>query len=120
MVLVIHAGGDDLCQMRLADLLVLMRADFERIMGYFNNMILVLSEIIPRAVWQGARDAIVIERSRRALNTRVSRLIRAWSGEVVRHMQLEGDNRALTRRDGVQLSDIGLDIFLSGLQDGVE
>lgn len=47
-------------------------------------------------------------------------MVRALSGVVVRHLQLEGDNHNLMRLDGVQLSDIGLNIFLAGLQEGFE
>ena len=50
----------------------------------------------------------------------MSRYVRARSGVVVRHRQLEGDNRRLMSQDGVHLNDIGMDIFLSGLQDGIE
>lgn len=120
VILVIHSGGNDLCTMRVAELLTLMRADIDRIMGYFQEIILVWSEIVPRVVWQGARDASAVERARRTVNARMARFIRSRGGVVVRHRQLEGDNRRLMLRDGVHLNDIGLDIFLSGLQDGVE
>lgn len=83
-------------------------------------MIIVWSEIIPRVTWQGARDAGAMERVRRTFNSRMSRFIRSRAGEVVRHRQLKGDNRGLMRPDGVHLNNIGLDIFLSGIQDGIE
>lgn len=38
----------------------------------------------------------------------------------MRHRQLEGDNHHLLQLDGIHMNEIGLDIFLSGLQDGVE
>ncbi|KAM4026879.1 uncharacterized protein ACNLHF_022756 [Anomaloglossus baeobatrachus] len=119
-ILVIHAGGNDLCFLKMAELMTLMRADLERIINFFSEVILVWSELIPRVVWQGARDAEAIERSRRTINCRLSRFVRSKSGVVIRHRQLEGDNRRLMGTDGVHLNEIGLDIFLSGLQDGVE
>lgn len=42
------------------------------------------------------------------------------AGVVVRHRQLEGNNWRLMLVYGVHLNDIWLDIFLSGLQDGVD
>ncbi|KAM3920320.1 uncharacterized protein RB166_014717, partial [Leptodactylus fuscus] len=120
VILVIHAGGNDLCVLRVAELLTLMRADMERIASYFSEVILVWSEMIPRVTWQGARDAAAVERARRTVNARLSRFVRSKGWVVVRHRQLEGDNRRLMRADGVHLNEIGLDIFLSGLQDGVE
>lgn len=120
VILVLHAGGNDLCIMRLSELLTLMRADLDRILNLFPEIILVWSEAVPRVTWQGARDAGAVERARRTLNARMARFVRSHEGVVVRHRQLEGDNRRMMRADGVHLNDIGLDIFMSGLQDGVE
>lgn len=110
VILVLHAGGKDLCLMRLPD----------RIMGYFQQVILVWSKIVPRVTWQGAWDAGAVEPARRTLNARMARFVRSRAGVVVRHRQLEGDNRRFMHLDGVHLNKISLDIFLSALQDGVE
>lgn len=120
VVLVVHAGGNDIGLLRMDELLTLMRADFERIPGFFQEVILVWSEIVPRVVWQGSHEAVALERVRRTINSRISRFVRLRSGVVIRHRQLEGDNRRLMIGDGVHLNGIGLNIFLSGLQDGVE
>lgn len=120
VILVIHAGGNDMCFLRMDEMITLIRADIERIPGFFQHLVLVWSEIIPRVSWQGARNAGAIERARRTINTRISRFVRSRAGVVVRHHQLEGDNRRLMLPDGAHLDDIGLDIFLSGLQDGIE
>ncbi|KAM3936789.1 uncharacterized protein RB166_000745 [Leptodactylus fuscus] len=120
VILVVHAGGNDIGTLSMAELITLMRADIDRMMGYFTEVVLVWSEMVPRVTWQSAKEATAIERSRRAINSRLSRFVWAKGGVVVRHRQLEGDNRRLMRPDGVHLNDIGLDIFLSGIQDGVE
>lgn len=109
----------DICSVRLDVLLTIMKADVERIPGFFSQVVVVWSEVIPRVLWQGARDAAAVERSRWTPNISMSRIVRAMGGVVVRHHQLEGDNRSLMT-DGVHLNDIGHDIFLSGLQDGIE
>ncbi|XP_071969433.1 uncharacterized protein [Engystomops pustulosus] len=119
-ILVLHLGGNDLCSVRFGELVPLIQSDLERFSSFFSRFVLVWSEIIPRAIWEGARDGDGIERSRRLLNTKVSRFVRERGGVVVRHRELEGDNRGLLLPDGVHLTDIGMDIFLSGLQDGIE
>lgn len=43
VVLVLHARGNDICLMRLYELLNLIQTDLERIMGYFAELILILS-----------------------------------------------------------------------------
>lgn len=78
------------------------------------------SEIVPRLIWKGTRNNASIERARRLLNMRVSRHVRINEGVVIRHRQLEGDNKELMMDDGIHLNEIGLDIFLSGLQDVIE
>ncbi|XP_069801958.1 uncharacterized protein [Dendropsophus ebraccatus] len=120
VILVVHAGGNDLCHAKINELMALMRADILRFGPLFSEFVLVWSEVVPRVVWQYARDPLAIERSRQTLNARMSRFVRSRSGVVVRHRQLEGDNRGLMSSDGVHLSEIGHDIFLSGLQDGIE
>ncbi|XP_071987819.1 uncharacterized protein [Engystomops pustulosus] len=119
-VVVIHAGGNDICKTKLGDLLTLICTDLDRFCSFFCEVVLVWSEVVPRTVWPGARKMSAVEKSRRLLNTRVSRYIRSLGGMSIRNRQLEGDNRALLLSDGVHLNEAGLDIFLSGLQEGVE
>ncbi|CAJ0949278.1 unnamed protein product [Ranitomeya imitator] len=118
-VVVIHAGGNDLASFPLAELLTLMRADLDKLPGFFPVMRLVWSELIPRLVWRGARELSAMERSRRTLNQRISHFIRFKNGVVVRHHRLEGDNSGFLLPDGVHLNDASLDIFLDGLREGV-
>lgn len=97
-----------------------MRADLDRIPGFFNHVIIVWSEMIPRVVWQGARDAEAVDRVRRNINARLARFVRLRGGVVVRHRLLEGDNRPFMLTDGVHLNEQGLEIFLSGICTGIE
>ncbi|KAM4048973.1 uncharacterized protein ACNLHF_027154 [Anomaloglossus baeobatrachus] len=120
VVLVLHAGGNDLCSIEMTELLTLMRADIDKFPAFFSQVLIVWSEIVPRVVWRGARDWAGMERTRRTINHRISRFVHFKGGVIVRHRQLEGTNARLMRPDGVHLNDIGLDIFLSGLQDGIE
>ncbi|XP_073517775.1 uncharacterized protein [Phyllobates terribilis] len=120
LILVLHAGGNDLCSFHLAELLTIMRSDVDKFHRLFPELTLIWSEVMSRVAWQGARDVAAVERSVRTLNARLSRFIRFKAGVVMRHHQLEGDNSSLMLPDGVHLTEIGLDIFLSGLQDSIE
>ncbi|KAM4051241.1 uncharacterized protein ACNLHF_022280 [Anomaloglossus baeobatrachus] len=120
LVLVIHAGGNDLVKRSTVELLTVMKTDMERFTYLFPDTVLVWSEIVPRAVWHGAINAKAIERSRRKINARMAKFLRGTCGIVVRHHQLEGDNSTFLRSDGVHLTDIGQDILLSGIQHGVD
>lgn len=63
VILVLHSGGNYVCSIRMDELLTLMRVDLERIPSFFQQVIIVWSEIIPRVVWQGARDGKTVERT---------------------------------------------------------
>lgn len=104
----------------MGELLTLMKADEGRLASFVPEMMLIWSEIILRVVWQGAKDIGAVERARRTVNARMARFVQNRAGEVVCHRQLEGDNFCLMRPDRVHLTDIGLDTFLSGIQDEVE
>lgn len=120
VILVLHAGGNDLCAIRMDELLALMRADVERLPGFFRQVIIVWSEIIPRVVWQGAENMDAVDRARKNVNAHMARFVRSRGGVVVRHRLLEGDNRPFMHTDGIHLNERGTEIFLSGLQSGIE
>ncbi|XP_077128662.1 uncharacterized protein LOC143784353 [Ranitomeya variabilis] len=120
VVLVLHAGGNDLGKRKGAELYTVRSTDVERFVCLLPDMVVVWSEIIPRAVWHRAKDVKAIENSRKRINTKTSKLVRENYGIVVRHQELEGNNVASLRPDGIHLTDVGLDIFLEGLRDGVE
>lgn len=120
VILVLHAGGNDLCSVRMGELLTLMQADVNRFFCFVPELVLMWSEIVPRLVWRGARDMSAVDGSQRNVTARMARFVRNRGGVVVRHRQLEGDLAGLIRPDGKHLTEIGLDIFLSGLQDGIE
>lgn len=77
--------------------------------SFVPELSLVWSEIIPRVVWQGARDIGAVEGARRTVNALMARFVRNRGGVVVRHRQFEGGKSRLMRPDGVPLTDIGLD-----------
>lgn len=118
VILVLHAGGNDLCSLRVAELLALMRVDLDRFLLFFSEVVIVWSEIIPRLVWHGAHDFMAVERARRTVNSRISRFVHVRSGVAIRHSLLEGDNGGLMSPDRVHLNDVG--IFSTGLQEGIE
>lgn len=120
VILVVHAGGNDLGSVRSLDLTHRIKQDLARCFALFRNVSLIWSEIVSRPAWCEFAAPKVLERARRKLNKEVFRFMGQIGGFSVRHTELEGDNRVLMRPDGVHLSDIGLDIFLEGLRAGVE
>ncbi|XP_066445609.1 cyclin-dependent kinase 13-like [Eleutherodactylus coqui] len=120
VILVIHAGGNDLGKMKTRDLLAIMKQDILRFRSCFQEVIIVWSDIVARRYWRGARNVEAIEKVRKLVNMKMSQFVQSIGGVAVRHWELEGKERGSLREDGVHLNDLGLDTFLSGLQDGVE
>ncbi|XP_066439218.1 serine/arginine repetitive matrix protein 1-like isoform X2 [Eleutherodactylus coqui] len=120
VILVVHAGGNDLGKIKLGDLLVLMKQDMLRFRECFQESMLVWSDIIGRRRWRGAKSPEAIENVRKVVNQRVSKFVHSLGGIAIRHWELEDRERGALRSDGVHLNEVGLDTFLSGLQDGVE
>ncbi|OCT92937.1 hypothetical protein XELAEV_18016004mg [Xenopus laevis] len=119
-VLVVHVGGNDMGIMCQRDLVRQMKIDIDKIRSLFVGVVIVWSEMIPRLVWRWARDHSAMERSQRKLNQLLSVFIRRSGGVVVRHKDLERAVPGHYRRDGVHLSDVGLDLFNLGVGVGVE
>lgn len=61
-----------------------------------------------------------VEQASRSVHARMSWFLKNSEGVVVRHRQLEGDNSRLMRSNRVNFNEIGLDIFLLGIQDRIE
>lgn len=64
--------------------------------------------------------ARAVEGVRHNINARMACFVRSREGVVIRHRQLEFDNRHLMRTDCTHLNENGLNIFLLGLQTGKE
>ncbi|KAM3917711.1 uncharacterized protein RB166_016656 [Leptodactylus fuscus] len=119
VILVLHVGGNDLGYVRKSDLVPLIRSDLESIPSFFKKVVVVWSEMVSRVNWRGARDYKAMEKVRKTVNAQLARFVRSKGGVVVRHRELEGDNSQLMKSDGVNLNDAGMEIFLSGLQEGI-
>lgn len=46
VILILNAGGNDICTIRMDELITLVRADLVRITGFFRNVIIVGSEMV--------------------------------------------------------------------------
>ncbi|XP_031756771.1 filaggrin-2-like isoform X2 [Xenopus tropicalis] len=119
-ILIIHAGGNDLGAVPQKQLVATIKQDLDRIRMRFPDIIVVWSEIIPRLVWRHARDARAIEKCRKKVNKLLSPYVRRFGGVVVRHSMLEEQLVGYYFRDGVHLSEVGMDIFILALCEGIE
>ncbi|XP_040283797.1 uncharacterized protein LOC120997666 isoform X2 [Bufo bufo] len=118
-VLIIHAGGNDLGKIKTLDLMEHMKSDLFQIKSLIPEVILIFSEIIPRLIWKSDQYGFM-EKIRKRVNRSLEKFLPSLNGWSIRHTELEGFIAGLYRNDLVHLSDIGLDIFNSGLQDMID
>ncbi|XP_073419123.1 uncharacterized protein [Dendrobates tinctorius] len=120
LILVLHAGGNDLCKTTGVELFTTMKTDIKRAVCLIPDMVVVWSDITSRTVWHGAKDLKAVDKSRRRINVKMATFVKENYGIAVHHHNLEEDISLYLRPDGVHLTDIGLDMLLTNLQDGVE
>lgn len=119
-ILIIHLGGNDIGKVSTMDLIFMIKRDLQRVKLSFPNTRVVFSEVVPRLVWMSSPRVNPLEKIRRRINHSVEKFMPYMNGFSWRHVDLEGGFQGLYRRDGIHLSDIGLDIFNVGLQNCIE
>ncbi|XP_040176798.1 polysialoglycoprotein-like [Rana temporaria] len=119
-VLVIHAGGNDLGVRSMMEIARDIKFDFQRIRMSFPDTIVVWSDMVARSTWRMARSVEGVNRARRKINRNVGRFVLRNGGLVVRHPELEVDTWRYLRSDGVHLTDVGIDMWVLRLEEGVQ
>ncbi|OCT60520.1 hypothetical protein XELAEV_18046547mg [Xenopus laevis] len=108
-ILVMHLGGNDMGIMSQRDLVRQVKIDIDKNRSLFVGVGILLSEMVPRLVWRWARDCSAMERSRVKFNKLLSVFVRRSGGVVIWHKELESVLPGYYRRDGVHLSEVGMD-----------
>ena len=119
-VLLLHVGGNDLGVRAMMDITRDIKFDILRLRMAFPDTIVVWSDIVARTAWRMARSVAGINRARRKINRDVAKFVVRNGGLVVRHMELEEETWRYLRGDGVHLSPVGIDMWVLGLQDGIQ
>ena len=101
-------------------LMFMIKKDLQMIQMFFPVVKVIFSEIIPRLVWLSPGKLRSLEKIRKRVNHSIEKFMQNMDSFSFRHVELEGGFPGLYRRDGVHLSNIGLDIFNTGLQSMIE
>nr|XP_033802607.1 uncharacterized protein LOC117361416 [Geotrypetes seraphini] len=117
VLILIHLGGNDLCKVKGVHLIRQMKSDLLFVACTFPRARMVWSHILPRRCWRDAHKPAAVERLPKRVNAEISKFVSMLGGLVLVHDLISVDCPGLFRPDGVHLSVIGLNIFLSVLQD---
>ncbi|XP_070593938.1 uncharacterized protein [Erythrolamprus reginae] len=118
-VLVLHLGGNDLGLLKGLALVAQAGEDLKVLRKWWPSTRLVWSWILPRKVWRFAQHPRAIDKQRIQVNKEIGKLILAEGGFIIRHPDIRIHIPDLYRPDGVHLTDVGNDIFLTDLQRGL-
>ncbi|XP_044141387.1 uncharacterized protein LOC122931380 [Bufo gargarizans] len=119
-VLVLHVGGNDLGARPFRELARDIKFDLLRLWAQYPRLVTVWSDMVPRQHWREARSVERLNKARIKVNRAVGRFVARNGGIVVRHRELEPGVGAFWRSDGVHLNGVGIDLWCSDLQDGIE
>ncbi|XP_053230449.1 uncharacterized protein LOC128406787 [Podarcis raffonei] len=117
--IVFQVGENELGEWRGIDLTRVIVKHLETLHAQYPQIILCWSYLLERQFWFGQGGCIlqrsVMNRARNNLNRRIKRKVQFLGGMAIQHPNITLKNEAIFRRDGVHLTDMGNDIWLSDL-----
>ncbi|XP_073397123.1 uncharacterized protein [Dendrobates tinctorius] len=119
-ILVIHAGGKNLTKTKSSELIFKVIGDIRSWLARWPGLKVVWSEIIQQGDWCNTNCVTTVAKSRIKVNKGVEKFVKANGGSVVRHEGINSKYAELYKGDGIHLSNMGLDVFNSSLQDKLE
>lgn len=117
--ILLHVGGNDLGNIKLADL----RSNLKDFILWLKNVmpdaILIWSQILPRTSWRYSNNLAAMDRTRQRLNNFVSTFVLKMGGGYLRYPEIKG-NPTFLREDGVHLTSLGNNILINTIQGAFE
>lgn len=115
-VLIIHLGGNVIGNLKTLNILFQIRSAIQELKS--SRTVIAFLEIIPRLVWLQEDGFSVFDKVRKRINRRIEKFMSLGYGISFRHVDLAGGG--LYQRDGIHLSDVGLDILNLNFQTIIE
>ncbi|CAI5769563.1 Hypothetical predicted protein [Podarcis lilfordi] len=116
---VLHLGENDLVIRKSIILIKTAIADLESVHATHPNIPIFWSELLPRLHWRGnikpTRLNYTVEKINRAVRSATTHM----GGRVVKHPNIKVYMKELFRPNGVHLSDLGNERWLSDIRHGL-
>lgn len=117
--IVIHIGGNDIGASKVGHL----RNDVKNVLTWvarnLPNTLIIWSQILPRINWRYSENSDAMERCRYRVNNYVASFVIRNGGAYIRYPEIKVNNTFICS-DGVHLTHLGNDVFLSTLQGAIE
>ncbi|KAK3102187.1 hypothetical protein FSP39_009460 [Pinctada imbricata] len=119
-IILLHCGGNDIGKEKSIILRHRMVDTLLRLHKHFPNTMFVWSQILPRFKWRSFVPSKTLNKARVRLNRKMANLILSLGGAYIRYPELCEENMGFFADDKVHLSDLGNDMFLHHLQQGLQ
>ncbi|XP_077788332.1 uncharacterized protein LOC144328495 [Podarcis muralis] len=115
--IVIQLGENDLVSHSCFVLRAMILGDLRDVAAMVPPTKIIWSKLLQRRKWRGSPCVEATERSRKRINAAVSKLVADLGGFVISHPLIRFKATELFMTDGVHLSSVGNDVWLSSVVD---
>ena len=99
-IILIHCGGNDLCNIQNGKLLYNIKDTLRQLMSSLPNTTVIWSYILPRRIWMNAMNKKAIERARARVNRGVRSYLHKVGGKAIKHTDFDDIHPTLFADDG--------------------
>ncbi|XP_045188224.2 uncharacterized protein LOC123546100 [Mercenaria mercenaria] len=118
--IVLHLGGNDLRTWSLYKLRRVINKEIKYLYECFPDTIVIWYDILQRRNWGGCyKENVAMEKKRRRVNYFGRKAVTARSQGRTLETQIDFATAGFYRGDGIHLSEVGLEMFLDSLRDGL-
>lgn len=120
-VLLLHLGANDIGVVPMKELRTQMKADLHYIHSLLPACQVIWSAMLPRQQWRPNVPVANLERCRQEVDRAVGRCVYWLGGAIIKHAQIDKSTPGIyDPTDGVHLTFLGNDLFLTEIQSGLE
>ena len=117
-VIGVHLGGNDLRTWSLYKLRRVINKELKYLHECFPGTKIIWYDILQRVTWGGDYELnVAIEKKRRRVNGFGRKAVEPFG--MVISADIDYQTKGFYRKDGIHLSDVGLEMFLDTLRDGI-
>jgi hypothetical protein len=120
-VIVVHLGGNDLLTSSLYKLRRVINKEIKKYLNEcFPDAKVIWYDILQRRNWRGDHKVnLSIEKKRRRVNAFCRKAVVGQSLSRTLSADIDYKTKRFYREEGIHLSDIGFEMFLDTLRDGI-
>lgn len=118
-IFLVHLGGNDVTGLTMTRIFNLISSGLKYVASTFPSCDVIWCDILPRLNWGTYQDKKIADKKRRRINRHGRQVVRSLTKGYILSIDIDGSTPGFFRKDGVHLSDVGLEFFLDSLKDSL-